>query len=60
MHFLKKLWKMLEIQMNINIEIQINIKKKKLFGFRTKSSYYKVFQREIVSDRNKKNRDTYG
>ena len=36
-----------------------NSKKKKLFGVRTKLSYYKVFHRKLISNRNEKNRDTY-
>ena len=31
-----------------------NRKKKKLFGFRTKLSYYKVFHRTFISNRNEK------
>ena len=34
--------------------------KNKLFGVRIKLSYYKVFHRKFISDRNEKNtRDTY-
>ena len=33
-------------------------KKKKLFGIRTKLSYYKVFHRKLISNRNEK-WDTY-
>ena len=33
-----------------------NRKKKKLFGVRTKLSYYKVFHRKFISNRNKKSR----
>ena len=29
-------------------------KKKKLFGIRTKLSYYKVFHRKLISNRNEK------
>ena len=46
-----KLWKMWE-----NIEI---LKKRKLFGVRTKLSYYKVFHRKLISNRHEKKRDTY-
>ena len=34
-------------------------RRKKLFGVRTKLSYYKVFHRTRISNRNEKNRDTY-
>ena len=35
-------------------------KKKKLFGVRTALSYYKVFHRKFISNKNeKKNRDNY-
>ena len=33
--------------------------KMKQFGVRTKLSYYKVFHRKLISNRNEKNRDTY-
>ena len=36
-----------------------NRKEKKLFGVRTKLSYYKVFQRNFVGYRSEKNSDTY-
>ena len=36
-----------------------NSEKKKLFGVRTKLSYYKVFHRKRISNRNDRNRDTY-
>ena len=36
-----------------------NRKTKKLFGVRTKLSYYKYFQRKFVSNRYERNRDTY-
>ena len=35
-----------------------NRKKKKLFGVRTKLSYYKVFHRKFISNGNEKNRNT--
>ena len=39
-----------------NIEI---LNKKKLLGVTTKFSYYKVFHRIYISNRNEKNADTY-
>ena len=51
MQFLEKLWKMLE-----NIEI-LNLsqqKKEEILGPRTKLSYYKVFYKKVISNRNKK------
>ena len=45
-------WKMWE---NIEILNWSQQKKKKLFGVRTKLSYYKVFHKKCISFRNEKN-----
>ena len=36
-----------------------NRKRKKLFGVRTKLSYYEVFCRKFIHNKNEKNRDIY-
>ena len=52
----EKLWKMLENIQTLNLSQQ---KKKKLFGVRTKLSYYKVLHRNFFCNRNEKKRDNY-
>ena len=47
------MWENVEI---LNLSQQ---KKKQLFGVRTKLSYYKVFHRISISNRNEKNADTH-
>ena len=49
---------------NVRSQTRRNRKKKELFSIRTKLSYYNVFQRTSISNRNeknktKKNRNTY-
>ena len=44
--------KLLKIWENIEI---LNRKEKKLFSIRTKLSYYKIFHRKFISNKNKKN-----
>ena len=51
MQFLEKPWKYEKKQRYYTCH---NRKKRKLFGVRTKLSYYKVFHRKCISNRNKK------
>ena len=45
---------MKNVRKNRDIKL-VSTKKKKLFGFRTKLSYYKVFHRKCIAYRNEKN-----
>ena len=48
-------WKMWEYTEILNSSQKNNIYKNRQFGVRTKLSYYKVFQRKFISNRNEKN-----
>ena len=55
MQFLEKLWK---CEKHRYIKL-VTTKRIRNFGVRTKTSYYKVFHRISISNRNEKNEDTY-
>ena len=42
-----------------NVVFYHSRKKKELFSIRTKLSYYKVFHKTSINNRNEKNRNTY-
>ena len=52
-------WKMWEYTEILNSSQKNNIYKNRQFGVRNKLSYYKVFQRKFISNRNEKNWNTY-
>ena len=55
--FLEKIWK--NIYKYRDIKLRNNRKKKKLFCFRNKLSYYKVFHRKFAGYRNEKKSNTH-
>ena len=55
MEILEKPWK---ISDKIDISNLYKTKKKKLFGVRTKWSYYTIFLWKFISHRNEKKKDT--
>ena len=55
-YFLENNVKFLEKLNELHNDLSFLLEKlKKLFGARTKSSYYKVFHRKLISNRNEKN-----